>query len=707
MAQRIERLLLALVLLLALGVRLYGLGFSLPYTIHPDEPNVVDRAVGTIKTGDWNPRWFIYPSGYHYMQVGVLTAHLLWGTARGLYDSVTDLPDSSHIITTAPDTYLWARGTTALFGVLTVFLVYLVGRRLASRPPRGDSEHPEHRFRRWIGPAAGITGALLVACSPLHVEHSQYVTTDVPTAALMVLALYLSLEVLEHGGVGRALLAGLTVGLTGGFKYNGILALLPLLLALALRTVRFHSAGEGLFRPLTRLLHRDLGFALLGVVIGYGLACPFTFADLPTFLDDLGYETHIYRFGGEEGVIRTYEVGGRLLPPWQAYGHALFRENPVGALAFLGGSVYALARRRKQDLVVLACAWGYYFFLSSYASIFVRNVLPTLPGLAALGGVFLATGAAWLADRPWWRRPLARFWPLLLALLLLGILFRPTSRILAADAYRAQRTSQAQARGWLDEHVAPGEKVAVELHPLLFAGASYDVTSVDFLSNYPFQGFVHQGYAYVVANSEYYGPEFAEKDALPEYYAHLLGQMERVADFPGHTQDLPGPRLTIYRVPAGETAPFYPLDITAGPGLRLLGCDVGQRRGKGEITFVATETTIRPGDTLGLTLYLQASAPLPLDYLVSVRLRNSAGQTVAWSERPPCNGACPTTGWTPGETILEQQDLPLSPMLPAGIYDLEVQFLDPETNQPLPVSPTTGEAGTILLAQINVLEASP
>jgi 4-amino-4-deoxy-L-arabinose transferase-like glycosyltransferase len=698
---------LVLILLLALGVRLHGLGFGLPYTVHPDEPNVVDRAVITIKTGDWNPHWFIYPSGYHYLQVGVLMTHLLWGSARGLYDSPADLPDSSHTITAAPETYLWARGTTALFGVLTVWMVYLVGRRLTSRPPGTETGASGHHLRRWMGPAAGLAGALLVALSPLHVKHSHYVTTDVPTAALTVLALYLSLEVLDHGGAGRALLAGLTVGAATGFKYNGIVALLPLLLALAMRTVRLRSADEGFFRPLLRFFHRDLGFALLGVLIGFAVTCPFAFADLPTFLDDLGYETHIYRFGGEEGVIRTYEVGGRQLPPWMAYAHALFRENPAAALAFLGGSLHALMRRRKQDLLVLSCAWGYFLFLGSYASIFVRNILPALPGLAALGGAFLTSTVVWLAERPRWRPRLARLWPLPLTLLLFAILFGPATRIMAANAHRARPTSQVQALRWLDEHVPPGAKVAAELHPLLFANASYSVTPVDYLSNYPLPAFVQQGYTYVVANSEHYGPEFAEKDTLPDYYANLLERMDPVADFPGHTQDLPGPRLTIYRVPAGDTSPGHPADVTAGPGLRLMGFDVGHRRGQGALSYVAAGTTFRAGDSLGLTLYLQAANPLPADYMVSLRLLNEEERTVAWEERAPCGGACPPTTWVTGEVVLDLEDLPLSPMLPPGTYFLEAQFLHPDTKQPLPLSSPTEKEGTVLLTPISVLEAEP
>ncbi len=680
--RQVERGILVLILLLALGVRLYGLDFGLPYTIHPDEPNVVDHAVRILKTGDWNPRWYIYPSGYSYLQVGVLTLHLLWGIARGLYTSPADLPDSSHVITGAPASYLWARGTTALFGVLTVLLVYLVGRRVFSEK-------------------AGLAGALLLALSPLHVEHSHYATTDVPTAALALLALLLMLDFLKEGNDGRAFLAGLVVGLAGGFKYNAVVALLPLLVAVGMRTLRWGPPEEGVLRPLGRFFGRALGLALLGVVVGYTLACPFTFADLPTFLDDLGYETHIYRFGGEAGVIRVYEVGDRLLPPWQAYAHALWRENAPAALAYLGGTVCLLLRRRKQDLLLLLFTWGYYLFLASYASIFVRNVLVSLPGMTVLGGGALADGVDGLAGRL--RRRPAFLEPLLLAGLLLAIVASPTVRLLKADAYRATPPSQRLARQWLDQHVAPGEKVAAELHPLLFVGAPYQVTSVDYLSNYSLEVLSNRGYRYVVANSEHYGPEYAEQDTLPEHYARLLGRLEAVADFAGHTQDLPGPRLTIYRVPERPLSPQVPLDLVAGPGLRLLGADVGRRLGEGDLSYVSASTTFRPGEIIATTLYLRADGPLPEEYTVALWLRSAEGRVVARQEAAPCAGACPTSRWTPGEVVIVQQDLLTSPVLSPGRYRLEVAFLRPG-GAPLPGG---GGEGGFLLGEVVIQEGSP
>ncbi len=652
MSRRVEYALLILVLLIALAVRFYGLGFDLPFTSNPDEPNIVDHAVATLKTGNWNPGWFIYPSGYHYLQVGVQGLQLLWGMARGTYSSVADLPDSSATITTAPDTYLWARGTTVLFGVLAVLLVYRLGKRL-------------------FGPTAGLAGALLLALSPLHIEHSQFVTTDVPTAFLCLLAVSLALEVLEYGGVGRALLAGLVVGAAGAFKYNAVVALLPLLLALVMRAVCSGEPQEGFVLPLRRFFNRELGLALLGVAIGYAVLCPFTFGSLPTFLDDLGYETHVYRFGGEQGVVRLYETdSGLTLPPWLAYSHYLLSryENPLAGLTYLGGIVLALARRRKQEVLLLVFALGYYLFLSSYNSIFVRNILPALPALAVLGGGFLSDALSWLLGRFASSQPLARFQPAALGLVLIALLARPTAGILGAGRYRATPKSEVQVRRWLDEHVQPGERVAVEIHPLLFAHSPYHVTSIDYLSNYPLDAFVNLG---------------------------------------GHTQNLPGPRLTIFRVPDLPLHPQQRLETVAGPGVRLLGFDAGKRREEGDLAYVTAEPNLRAGQVLGLTLYLQADKSLPEDYLVRVRLIDAAGKVVASQEQAPCAGACPASQWIPGQVVVDREDMPLPPALPAGTYQLELQVLRPENKEPLPFTPVGSETTELLLRPIPLLERAP
>src|SRR5207247_11395661 len=75
----------ATLFLLAAGLRVWGVHWSLPYVIHADESLIVDRAVHIVKTGDLNPHWFVYPALVIYLQAAVDKLNLLWGTWRGTY----------------------------------------------------------------------------------------------------------------------------------------------------------------------------------------------------------------------------------------------------------------------------------------------------------------------------------------------------------------------------------------------------------------------------------------------------------------------------------------------------------------------------------------------------------------------------------------------------------------------------------------------
>jgi hypothetical protein len=53
---------LLVVLVIATGIRLLGIRYGLPYTLHTDEPTIVDRALRILRTGDYNPHFFNYGS---------------------------------------------------------------------------------------------------------------------------------------------------------------------------------------------------------------------------------------------------------------------------------------------------------------------------------------------------------------------------------------------------------------------------------------------------------------------------------------------------------------------------------------------------------------------------------------------------------------------------------------------------------------------
>ena len=85
---RPSRVGLALALAAAALLRFWTLGHGVPYMLGVDEPDVMDRAVRMVQTGDFNPHFFDYPSLYMYVQAVVVVARFLLGAVRGEWSSL-------------------------------------------------------------------------------------------------------------------------------------------------------------------------------------------------------------------------------------------------------------------------------------------------------------------------------------------------------------------------------------------------------------------------------------------------------------------------------------------------------------------------------------------------------------------------------------------------------------------------------------------
>jgi 4-amino-4-deoxy-L-arabinose transferase-like glycosyltransferase len=111
--------------------------------------------------------------------------------------------------------------------------------------------------------------------------------------------------------------------------------------------------------------------------------------------------------------------------------------------------------------------------------------------------------------------------------------------------------------------------------------------------------------------------------------------------------------------PPGLPEPRQRLDVELAPGLTLVGADLDTKAAR----------TLEP---VIATLYWQAAAPLP-DLTVRLRL----GDLVLY-EGAPVHGTYPTTGWRPGETVVDRYNprIPLS--APAGTWPLLVEVTGPD-----------------------------
>lgn len=108
-----------------------------------------------------------------------------------------------------PLAYHLCRGTMALFGTLSLWLTFVIGRRV---------------FSPWVG----CLGALLLAVTPWHLITSARFKPDAPLLFVTLLTFWWILAVVEEPSLGNYLRAGLGVGWTLATKLNGVMVVIPL-----------------------------------------------------------------------------------------------------------------------------------------------------------------------------------------------------------------------------------------------------------------------------------------------------------------------------------------------------------------------------------------------------------------------------------------------------------------------------------------------
>lgn len=156
----------------------------------------------------------------------------------------------------------------------------------------------------------------------------------------------------------------------------------------------------------------------------------------------------------------------------------------------------------------------------------------------------------------------------------------------------------------------------------------------------------------------------------------------------GGSEPVEAGRLTL--VAAGPAGPVEldpaatPLDLQLGSSIRLLGYEVAQDR-------------VPAGGAVDLTLYWQAVEPVTARYKVFTHLLgevwNADNGNFIWGQvdGEPVDGQAPTTTWTPGAIVADRYSIPVAAHAPDGEYRLEVGLYGLVDGARLPVVDADGQ----------------
>ncbi len=345
---------LALILLVALGLRLWGIKQGLPYAYNSDEnAHFVPRAIGMFVLGP-NPEYFANPPAFTYLLHAIFA--VWFGGRAGVSHEFALHPGAVFVV---------ARATTALLGTLAVWLLYLAGARL-------------------LGRAVALLACALMAVAFLPVFYAHLALNDVPTLAPLTLCLLGSARVLSRGGKLDYALAGIGLGLGCATKYTAGIVVVPLLAAAAWQ-----------FRAATPKARRRTvgGLALAGALAlaSFVIANPYSVLDFQAFHGGITHQSQVSQEG--QGKLGASHEGGILYYLWSF----TWGLGWVPSLAALGGVVTVWRRSRRVGWMLVPAPLLFLAFMGLQGRYFGRWLLPIFPVVCLLAALFAVQAGGLIA----------------------------------------------------------------------------------------------------------------------------------------------------------------------------------------------------------------------------------------------------------------------------------------------------------------------
>jgi Dolichyl-phosphate-mannose-protein mannosyltransferase len=416
--RRAAAILVALLTLAALGLRLVGIGHSLPQ--RPDDDSVAVGQAQVLRKV-WAREDAGPPHPIYYPLLLASTAAAL-GVCEPVDLGPAPAPLRAHLAA-ASRPYLSMRLLVVVLSSACIPGMFLLARRVLAQAP-------------------SLIAAAVVATSLLHVDFSQQARPHAPAVTFAVFALAAILWAHERPSVRRFALAGFLAGLSAGTLQTGAAVVLTLGVALlsGLRHKRPHAWTEVLVAGAL-----CAALTLLFYFHPYPREGAATFSYQPGKLMISGHPAEFALFNGQ-GFVKL--------------GRFLLSYDPVlCALAVLGAARLASRARQPRQrgaqvgnaALLAAHAVPYLAVFGMFSWISDRFALPLLPHLALLSAVGIE-GLANLLPRA-----LAPSANMRLGMAATVALALPTA---AAVSYVAQHTrpeTGEQAARYIEQHLSPSD----------------------------------------------------------------------------------------------------------------------------------------------------------------------------------------------------------------------------------------------------------
>jgi 4-amino-4-deoxy-L-arabinose transferase-like glycosyltransferase len=400
------------VLVLAFGLRIWGVAHGTPYAYNADEnAHFVTRAIGLFGH-DWNPNYFVNPPAYTYL-VHILLA-VWYGGRAGV---------SNAFATDPTDIWIMTRVLAGVLGTIAVWLLYLAGSRLVDR-------------------RVGLLSAGIFAVAFLPVFYSKLALNDVPTLAGLCLALWATAGILRFGRPRDYVVAGIGLGLACATKYTGGIVLLAMLGAVAAQ----FAAATGV----RSFALRGLALAAAASLVTFLVANPYSVLDFGAFVEGLTHQSDAS--GDAAGKLGLTQDNGYVYYLW-SFGWGL---GWLPLVLAVGGAVRLWFDESRLVWILVPPVVVFILFMGSQERYFGRWLMPVFPFVCILAAYAAIELVDW-ASRSW---PALK--PTFVALAVVATCGQGFVYSLHSGLVLSREDTRNLTRAWMVANVPAGKKVVVE-----------------------------------------------------------------------------------------------------------------------------------------------------------------------------------------------------------------------------------------------------
>jgi hypothetical protein len=356
--QKTARALLGILLLWAFGLRAWNATPDLTSTRFWDERYGLQNIELLLRDGQWRPAHGLHPGLSYLPHALVLKGSDLLNELTGEESFAVLQPGSGF----TPTAYLLCRLLQAVFGTLSLLLVYLIGTRLGNN-------------------RLGLLAALLLAVVPWHIRQSVIYKADMVLLLTVVLAFYLSLRAIEKPTFSAYAATGVAIGFALASKFNAGPAAIPITLGTLLGSHRSKK---------TFLWLVAAGAISIATFLLFN---PYVLIEPDIYRRSMSRTVRVYaRKGAAKGVDSPLDLVPRTLETLMS---PSFHGLVIGIAAFVGLGVltYLSIRYLKRSrealywLMVLSFVLSYsVLYAVSTPNPSAHNWLPLTPFLALAAG---------------------------------------------------------------------------------------------------------------------------------------------------------------------------------------------------------------------------------------------------------------------------------------------------------------------------------